>query len=57
MCVIFGKHFLEGQFQWYISIFIYLQFVIGEKVSTAESQRDGVHAAKVRKAKGHIIII
>ena len=41
----------EVQFQWFISIVSYLQFVTGETVSTIESQRDEVHAEKVRKTK------
>ena len=33
----------EGQFQWFIEIVIYKQFVTFKTVSTAESQRDEVH--------------
>ena len=46
-----------GQFQWFAFIVIYLQFVTGEKVSTAESQRDKLHTSKVRKNKDQFIII
>ena len=42
---------LEGQFQWFIDIISYLQFVTGYTVSTLDSQRDKVHVAKVRKMK------
>ena len=34
------KNIPEGQFQWFIDIVSYLQFFIGEMVSTEESQRD-----------------
>ena len=36
---------------------IYLQFVMGETVLTAEYQCDGVHAAKVRNTKEQFILI
>ena len=40
-CVEFAtKHITEGHFQWFIDIVIYLQFVTGYTVSTAESKRD-----------------
>ena len=45
------KHINEGQFQWFIDIISYLQFVTREMVSTAESQTDEVHTSKVRKTK------
>ena len=41
----------EGQFQWFVNIVSYLQFVTRENVSTSESQRDKVHATNVRKTK------
>ena len=41
----------KQQFQWFIKIVSYLQFVIGGTVSTAEFQWDKVHAAKVRNTK------
>ena len=51
-CVDFTeKHIPEGQFQWFIDTVCDLQFVTGEKVSTAKSQRDEVHAAMVQKTK------
>ena len=40
---------LEGKFQWFIDIVIYLKFVTVEAVSTVESQRDKMNALKVRK--------
>ena len=40
-CVDFAeKQIPVGQFQWFIDIVSYLQFVTGETVSTAESQHD-----------------
>ena len=40
-CVEFAeKHIPVGQFHWFIYIVSYLQFVTGEIVSTAESQKD-----------------
>ena len=57
-CVEFAeKHIPVGQFQWFLDIFSYLQFVTGETVSTLESQRDEFHAAKVRKTKEKFIFI
>ena len=57
-CVDFEeKHIPLGKFQWFLDIVIYIQFITGETVSTAESQQDEVHAAKVRKTKGKSIII
>ena len=47
----------EGQFQWFINIVRYLQFVTGETVSTLEFQRDKIHSAKVRKTKEQFIVI
>ena len=44
-----------GQLQSIIIIVIYLKFVIGETVSTAESQRDEFHAAKARNTKVQLI--
>ena len=47
-CIEFAtKDIPEGLFQWSIEIVGYLQFVTGETVSTADSQRDKVHASKV----------
>ena len=57
-CVDFAeKHILLGQFQWFIDIVSYLQFVIGGTVLTAESQRDEVHSSKVRNKKEQSIVI
>ena len=47
----------EGQFQYFIEIVSYLQVVTGETVSTAESHREKVHVAKVRKTKYQSIFI
>ena len=47
----------EWQFQWFIDIVSYLQFVTGKIVSTYESQRDEVHATNVRNTKDQNIII
>ena len=56
-CVEFAEKLtMEGKLQWFIDIVSYLQFATGEKVSTSESQRDGVHAAKVHKTKEQSII-
>ena len=46
-----GNYIPEGQFRWFVYIFSYLKFVIGETVSNDESQMYGVHASKVRKKK------
>ena len=51
------KHISVGQFQWFIDIVSYLQFLTGETVSTAKSQQYEVHTAKVRKAKEKSIVI
>ena len=49
-CVEFEtKHITDVQFQWFTDIVSYLHVVTGEAVSTAESQRDAVHAEKGRK--------
>ena len=51
-CVEFAtKHIPEDKFKWFIDIVSCLQFFIGESVYTEYSQRDEVHAAKVRKKK------
>ena len=50
-------HIMVGQLQWFIDIVSYLQFLTGETVFTAESQRDEVHASKVRKTKKQSIVI
>ena len=43
-CVEFTtKHINKGQFQWFIEIVSYLQFVTGETVYTAEPQIDKMH--------------
>ena len=47
----------EGQFQWFINIISYLQFVTGETVSTAESHRDEVNSDKVWKTNDQPTII
>ena len=52
-----GKHTPEVQFQWFIDIVSYLQFVKGEKMHNSESQRDEVHVDKVWKTKEELIII
>ena len=46
-----GNYIPEGQIRWFVYIFSYLKFVIGETVSNDESQMYGVHASKVRKKK------
>ena len=51
------KHIPKGKFQWFLDIVRYFQFVAGGAVSTAESQRDEVHASKVRKTKKQSIVI
>ena len=49
-CVDFAEnHIPVGQFQWFLDIVSYLQFVTGETVFTVELQRDEVHASKVLK--------
>ena len=48
---------LEGKFQWFIDIVIYLKFVTGEAVSTVESQRDEMNALKFRKKNDQSIVI
>ena len=50
------KQIPEGKFQWFIDIISYLNFFTGEIVSMAESQRDEVHASKVRKKYQSIFI-
>ena len=57
-CVDFKeKHPLEGQFKWSIEIVSYLQFVTGEIVLNADSQRNEVHVDKAHRTKEHQIII
>ena len=57
-CADFAENHLPvGQFQWFLDIFIYLHYVTGEMVSTAESQREEVHASKACKTKEHSIVI
>ena len=51
------KNIPAGQFQWFIEIFSYLQFVMGKTVSNVESQRYEVHVSKVRKTKEKSIVI
>ena len=51
------NHLPVGQFQWFFDIVSYLQSVTGDTVSTAESQQDEVHAAKVCKTKEQLIVI
>ena len=51
------KKIPEDQFQWFIDIISYLQFVTRDTVLTVASQRDEVHAYKVWKTKGQSIII
>ena len=51
------KHIPEVQFQWFIDIVSYLQFVKGETVSNLESQRNELHMSWVRKMKKQSIII
>ena len=46
----------EGQFQWFIDIVRYLQFVTGENVPTSEYQGDEVNAAKARNTKDQYIV-
>ena len=46
-----------SHFQWFIDIVGYLHFVTGETALTAESQRDEVHADKVRNTKDQSIVI
>ena len=41
----------EWQFQWFIDIVSYLQFITGDTVSTLESHRDKVQSVKARKTK------
>ena len=57
MWIFLKTHITEGQFQWFIDIISYLQFVTGETVSTADSQRYEVHVDKVRKTKDWSISI
>ena len=47
----------EGKFQWFFNIVRYLQFVMEKKVSTSESQREKVHAEKVRNKNKQSIAI
>ena len=57
-CIEFAtKDIPEGLFQWSIEIVGYLQFVTGETVYTADSQRDKVHASKVSFKKYRSIFI
>ena len=51
------NHIPVGQLQWFLDIDIYLQFVMGETIWTAESQQDEVHASKVRKTKEQCIVV
>ena len=46
-----------GQFQRFIEIVSYIQFLTKEMVSTADSQRDEVHVPKARKTKEQSISI
>ena len=48
---------LEEEFQWFIYIVSYIQFVSGETVSTAESHNDEVHAKNVCTTKEQSIVI
>ena len=47
----------EGQLQWLIYIVTHLNVLTRETVSTAEYQRDEVHATKIRKTKEKSIIV
>ena len=51
------NHIPVGQFQWFLYIVSYIQFVIAETVSTAEWQQDEVHATKVRKTREKLIVM
>ena len=51
------KHIPKGKFQWFLDIVRYFQFVAGGAVSTAESQRDEVHASKVWKMREQSIVV
>ena len=51
-CIEFSKKNIpEGQFQRFIDISRYLQCVTGETLSTMDSQKDELHADKVRNTK------
>ena len=57
-CVDFlEKHIPVGQFQWFIDLVSYLQFVKGETVLDAEFQRDEVHPTNVWNEKDQSIFI
>ena len=57
-CVDFAeKHISVGQFQWFLDIVSYIQLFTGETASAADSHRDEVHVAKVRKTKEKSIFI
>ena len=57
-CKEFSRYqILEGKLQWLIYIVTHLNVLTRETVSTAEYQRDEVHAEKVRKKKEQSIVI
>ena len=51
------KHIPAIQFQWFLDIVSYLQFVTGDTVLTAESQQYEVHASKLQNNKEKSIVI
>ena len=57
VCGLCVKHIPVSQFQWFIYIVSYLQFVTVKTVLTAKSQQDGLHAAKVHNTKEQPIVI
>ena len=57
-CVSFAtKGIPEGEFQWFMDIVTYLQFVGNEVVNSSESQASELHASRVKRSEEQSIVI